>query len=123
MLEEIKQILQMVLETGTVTMEYALWVIIAFGVYKLVTLASILVVIKYFITRLFEFLRIKKVDAYALKNSVNYVADDKLFTQLLKKLNARKPELQQKKLGDVDLLYSSDINYLIQLVEKDERNK
>ena len=123
MLEEIKEILKMVLETGTVTMEYALWVIVAFGVYKLVTLASILFVVKYFITRLFEFLRIKKVDAYALKNSVNYVADDKLLTELLKKLNDIKPEFQQKKLGDIDLLYPSDTKYLISLVEKDARSK
>lgn len=123
MLEEIKEILKMVLETGTVTMEYALWVIVAFGVYKLVTLASILVIVKYFIVRLFDLLKIKKMDAYSLKNSDNYIADDKLFTELLQQLNSIKPELQRKKLGDVDLLYSSDIKYLISLVEKDARSK
>lgn len=123
MLEEIKEILKMVLETGTVTMEYALWVIVAFGVYKLVTLASILAIVRYFIVRLFDLLKIKKMDAYSLKNSDNYIADDKLFTELLQQLNSIKPELQRKKLGDVDLLYSSDIKYLISLVEKDARSK
>lgn len=123
MLEEIKEILKMVLETGTVTMEYALWVIVAFGVYKLVTLASILVIVKYFIVRLFDLLKIKKMDAYSLRNSDNYIADDKLFTELLQQLNSIKPKLQRDGLGDVDLLYSSDIKYLISLVEKDARSK
>ena len=55
MFEELKEILLMVAQAGEFTLQAALSLVIAFGIYKLLTLASILMLVKFTIEKLYTY--------------------------------------------------------------------
>lgn len=78
MFEELKEILLMVAKAGEVSLQMALSLVIAFGIYKLLTLASVLVLIKYTIEKLHNYFITRKVEStkWTIRNSKIYVSDE-----------------------------------------------
>jgi len=87
MFEEIKEILVMLAQAGGVTLTAALSIVVAFGIYKLLTLASILVLIKFIVEKVYNYAITKKVNPveevkYSLKNSNICVSDEIMLMKI-----------------------------------------
>ena len=87
MFEELKEILLMVAQAGEFTLQAALSLVIAFGVYKLITLASILMLVKFTIEKLYNYFIAKKVKPeelvkWTIRNSNMFVAEEKKLYQI-----------------------------------------
>lgn len=81
MFEELKEILLMVAQAGEFTLQAALSLVIAFGIYKLLTLASILVLVKFTIEKVHNYFITKKVVPevdvkYEIRNCKLFVSDE-----------------------------------------------
>ena len=81
MFEELKEILLMVAQAGEFTLQAALSLVIAFGIYKLLTLASILVLVKFTIDKVHNYFITKKVIPevsvkYEIRNCRLFVSDE-----------------------------------------------
>lgn len=81
MFEEIKEILVMLAQAGGVTLTAALSIVVAFGIYKLLTLASILVLVKFIVEKIYNYAIAKKVDPkekikWEIRNTKFYVSDE-----------------------------------------------
>lgn len=131
MFEELKEILIMVANAGEFTLQAALSLVIAFGVYKLLTLASILVLIKFTIDKLHNYFITKKVnppepvvkEKWNLRNSQCYIADEVLFKKLMlisRDLHNVKTtgQISTDKVYDEDLYYTHFIKAAIDAVQK-----
>lgn len=87
MFEEIKEILVMLAQAGGVTLTAALSIVVAFGIYKLLTLTSLLVLVKFIVEKIYNYAITKKVDPkeeikYSLKNSIIYVSDEIMLMKI-----------------------------------------
>lgn len=87
MFEELKEILLMVAQAGEFTLQAALSLVIAFGIYKLITLASILMLVKFTIEKLYNYFIAKKVKPeelvkWTIRNSNMFVAEEKKLYQI-----------------------------------------
>lgn len=87
MFEELKEILLMVAQAGEFTLQAALSLVIVFGVYKLVTLASILMLVKFTIEKLYNYFITKKVKPdelvkWTIRNSPMFVADEETLYKI-----------------------------------------
>lgn len=87
MFEELKEILLMVAQVGEFTLQAALSLVIAFGIYKLVTLASILMLIKFTIEKLYNYFITKKVEPdelvkWTVSSSNMFIAEEKTLYKI-----------------------------------------
>jgi hypothetical protein len=87
MFEELKEVLLMVAQAGEVTLQAALSLVIAFGIYKLLTLASILMLVKFTIEKLYNYFITKKVKPdelvkWTIRNSNMFVAEEKTLYKI-----------------------------------------
>lgn len=87
MFEELKEILLMVAQVGEFTLQAALSLVIAFGIYKLVTLASILMLIKFTIEKLYNYFITKKVKPdelvkWTVRSSTMFIAEEKTLYKI-----------------------------------------
>jgi len=87
MFEELKEILLMVAQAGEFTLQAALSLVIAFGIYKLVTLASILMLIKFTIEKLYNYFITKKVKPdelvkWTVRSSNMFIAEEKTLYKI-----------------------------------------
>ena len=87
MFEELKEILLMIAQAGEFTLQAALSLVIAFGIYKLITLASVLMLVKFTIEKLYNYFITKKVKPdelvkWTIRNSVMFISDDDLLFRI-----------------------------------------
>ena len=87
MFEELKEILLMVAQAGEFTLQAALSLVIVFGIYKLVTLASILMLIKFTIEKLYNYFITKKVKPeelvkWSIRGSNMFIAEEKTLYKI-----------------------------------------
>lgn len=87
MFEELKEILLMVAQVGEFTLQAALSLVIVFGIYKLVTLASILMLIKFTIEKLYNYFITKKVKPdelvkWTVRSSNMFIAEEKTLYKI-----------------------------------------
>lgn len=87
MFEELKEILLMVAQAGEFTLQAALSLVIVFGIYKLVTLASILMLIKFTIEKLYNYFITKKVKPdelvkWTVRSSTMFIAEEKTLYKI-----------------------------------------
>ena len=130
MFEELKEILLMIAQAGEFTLQAAISLIIAFGIYKLATLASILILIKFTIQKIYDYGIIQKTKQrdtvkYEIRGSECSVADDALFKRLItaiktyREVSARFYEGGETKVSQAEkLLYSSDMETILKLIEE-----
>ena len=87
MFEELKEILLMVAQAGEFTLQAALSLVIAFGIYKLVTLASILMLVKFTIEKLYNYFITKKVKPdelvkWTVRGSNMFIAEEQILYKI-----------------------------------------
>lgn len=129
MIEEIKEILTLVANAGEFTIQAAITIIIAFGIYKLLTLASVLVLIKYIVEKIFDYFYARKTKPeelikWTIRNSSIFIAEEKLMVDIV--LLAKQLS-ESKTSGDLGLFYSHEQNLVIRILtkelEKQRKNK
>lgn len=116
MFEELKEILLMVAQAGEFTLQAALSLVIAFGIYKLVTLASILMLVKFTIEKLYNYFIAKKVKPdelikWTIKNSDMYISDNELLYRI------RAAVRRGKNLSD-EIFYTSELKEVLRAVNE-----
>lgn len=112
MYEELKMILELLGDLGA----YAVWVAVAYFMFKLVTLASWILLIKYFITKVWEYAMAKKNTAVELQIDGNIITSDNTGSILLSTL------LDIRK--NSDYIHTSDVRWLRDAIrEKKEKEK
>ena len=129
MIEEIKEILTLVANAGEFTIQAAITIIIAFGIYKLLTLASVLVLIRYIVQKIFDYFYDRKIKPeelikWTIRNSNIFIAEEKLMVDIV--LLAKQLS-DSKTSGDLGLFYSHEQNLVIRILtkelEKQRKNK
>jgi len=120
MFEELKEILLMVAQAGEFTLQAALSLVIAFGIYKLLTLASILVLIKFTIEKVHNYFITKKVVPveqvkWTIRGSEMFVSNDALLYKI--RDTARliyKPE----GLSSENIIYDGELQVILKAVNE-----
>jgi len=129
MIEEIKEILTLVANAGEFTIQAAITIIISFGIYKLLTLASVLLLIKYIVEKIFDYFYARKTKPeelikWTIRNSSIFIAEEKLMVDIV--LLAKQLS-ESKTSGDLGLFYSHEQNLVIRILtkelEKQRKNK
>ena len=119
MFEELKEILLMVAQAGEFTLQAALSLVIVFGVYKLVTLASILMLVKFTIEKLYNYFITKKVKPdelvkWTVRSSTMFIAEE----QTLYKIRDIARLIYKPSLGDSDMFYGGELQIVLKAVNE-----
>lgn len=119
MFEELKEILLMVAQAGEFTLQAALSLVIVFGVYKLLTLASILMLIKFTIEKLYNYFITKKVKPeelvkWTVRSSDMFIAEEKT----LYKIRDIARLIYQPSSGGADMFYGGELQIVLKAVNE-----
>ena len=120
MFEELKEILLMVAQAGEFTLQAALSLVIAFGIYKLLTLASILVLIKFTIEKVHNYFITKKVVPveqvkWTIRGSDMFVSNDVL---LYKIRDAARLIYKPSAASSENIIYDGELQVILKAVNE-----
>lgn len=120
MFEELKEILLMVAQAGEFTLQAALSLVIAFGIYKLLTLASILVLIKFTVEKIHNYFITKKVVPveqvkWTIRGSDMFVSNEAL---LYKIKDAARLIYKPSASSSENILYDGELQVILKAVNE-----